>query len=36
MHSSTKKGFSISKNKGMGREKLILIARYKNLFYFKI
>ncbi len=38
MHSSRKNGFSISKIKGREREKLILIARYKNKFYlyFKI
>jgi hypothetical protein len=30
MHSSRKIRFSISKNKGREREKLFLIARYKN------
>ncbi len=34
VHSSRKNRFPIFKNKGRGREKLIFIARYKNLFYF--
>ncbi len=36
VQSSRKIRVSISKIKGMGLEKLILIARYKNWFYFQI